>query len=135
MRRDVEPAIGAPVLFEEIMEVSARVFEALGVAVILFGLVYALFRASRDNVGSEAFFIHARRNFGRPLLLGLEILVAADIIETITVDRSLDAALILGLLVLVRILLSFSLDVEIDGMLPWKRTEFEMRREGASGSS
>lgn len=113
--------------FEEIMEIAARTFEVLGVTVITLGLVYAVVRAARDNIGSQAFFVHARRNFGRPLVLGIEILVAADIIETITVDRSLDAAVILAILVLVRVVLSFSLDIEIDGMLPWRRAEYEAR--------
>ena len=56
-----------------------------------------------------------KREFGRPLILGLEILVAADIIKTITVDPSLESVGVLGLLVLVRTVLSFSLDVEVEG--------------------
>lgn len=118
--------------FDEIMEFAALTFEVLGVAVILVGLAYALIKATRDHFATDAFFVHARRNFGRPLLLGLEILVAADIIQTITVDRSLEAALILGILVLVRVVLSFSLDVEIDGMVPWRRTEYQTRMGGSA---
>ena len=61
------------------------------------------------------------------MLLGLEILVAADIIETITIDRSLESAASLGLLVLIRVVLSFSLEAETDGMLPWRKAEMAVQ--------
>ena len=66
-----------------------------------------------------------RVEFGHTLLLGLEILVAADIVKTVAVDTTLDSVLILGVLVLVRTLLSLSLDAEIDGVLPWRRRALE----------
>ena len=113
--------------FDEVMEIAARIFEALGVFIILGGGFYAVALAIADRPGTREFFDHARRNFGRPLLLGLEVLVAADIIETITVDRTVEGAIILGILVLVRVVLSFSLDVEIDGLPPWRRAEVEAR--------
>jgi uncharacterized membrane protein len=115
--------------FREVMEAAAKLFEAAGVAIIILGGVYALAMAVAERPGSQAFFDHARRRFGRPLVLGLEVLVAADIIQTITIDPSLDSALVLGILVLVRIGLSFSLDVEIDGMWPWRRAQFEASNE------
>ena len=62
-----------------------------------------------------------RRRFGRALLLGLEVLVAADIIKTVAVDTTLQSVLTLAVLVAVRVILSFSLDVEIDGVVPWRR--------------
>lgn len=116
-------------VLEEIMEVTGLAFEALGVFIIVAGGLYALVKAIADHSDFERFFKHARRNFGRPMLLGLEVLVAADIIETIAVDRSLEAAAILGILVLVRVLLSFSLDVEIDGIAPWRRARYEAETE------
>ena len=66
-----------------------------------------------------------RRAFGRPPILGLEVLVAADIIKTITVEATFESVAVLGILVAVRIALSFSLDIEVDGMLPWRRVETE----------
>ena len=105
------------------MEDVARGFEIVGVAIILVGGAYGLIRAAFDQGGS--FYRRARTEFGRPLLLGLEVLIAADIIETVTVDRTLESVLALGALVLTRILLSFSLDVEIDGVLPWRRARFD----------
>ena len=69
------------------------------------------------------------------MLLGLEVLVAADIIKTVTVDTSLESVVVLGLLVLVRVILSFSLDVEIDGMLPWRRARYDdAHAKDASGA-
>jgi uncharacterized membrane protein len=71
--------------------------------------------------GRRAAYERARQDIGRAILLGLEILIIADIVLTITVDRTFDSALTLGLIVLVRTFLSFSLEVELDGALPWRR--------------
>jgi hypothetical protein len=60
--------------------------------------------------------------FGRSILLGLEFLVAADIIRTVAVQPSLENVTVLGLIVLIRTFLSFSLEVEIDGRWPWRRS-------------
>jgi uncharacterized membrane protein len=62
-----------------------------------------------------------RRNLGRSILLGLEVLIVADIVRTIVVDQTLESVAVLGAIVVIRIVLSFSLDVEIDGMWPWNR--------------
>ena len=66
-----------------------------------------------------------RRDLGRCILLGLEVLIVADIIQTIVVDPTLDSVAVLGVIVLIRILLSFSLDVEIDGAWPWRRRQID----------
>ena len=63
----------------------------------------------------------ARQDVGRAILLGLEILIVADIVQTITIDPTLENAAALGILVLVRTFLSFSIEVELDGTLPWRR--------------
>ena len=105
------------------MENIALAFEAVGVAIIAAGGVVALIRGVRDFGDFEGFFVDVRRGFGRPLILGLEVLVAADIIKTIIVDPSLESVAVLGILVAVRIALSFSLDIEVDGMAPWRRAE------------
>ena len=64
-----------------------------------------------------------RRNLGRCILLGLEVLIVADIVRTIIVDTTLESVTVLGVIVIIRILLSFSLEVEIDGVWPWRRSE------------
>ena len=58
---------------------------------------------------------------GRCILLGLEVLIVADIVRTIIVDPTIESVAVLGSIVVIRILLSFALEVEIDGILPWRR--------------
>ena len=62
-----------------------------------------------------------RKNLGRVILLGLEVLIIADIIRTIVIDQSVESVAVLGTIVLIRVVLSFSLEAEIDGMWPWNR--------------
>jgi uncharacterized membrane protein len=107
--------------FEGTMENIALIFEAVGVAIIAIGGIIALIRGLQDFGHFDRFFVDVRRGFGRPLILGLEVLVAADIIKTITVDPSFESVAVLGILVAVRIALSISLDIEVDGVVPWRR--------------
>jgi uncharacterized membrane protein len=117
--------------FEEMMVEIARGFEAVGVAIIVIGGMIALVTGVKDFHNASKFFVDVRRDFGKPLILGLEILVAADIVQTITVDPSLESVAVLGILVAVRIALSFSLDIEVDGMAPWRRVETDARLKAA----
>ncbi len=107
--------------FENVMEDVARVFEAVGVGVLVLGGIWAFIKAIGNWRKKRDVYTGIRKDFGRALLLGLEILVAADIVKTVSVATTLDNVVILGILVLVRTLLSFSLDVEIDGVAPWRR--------------
>src|SRR6476620_10959204 len=77
-----------------------------------------------------------RKNLSRVILLGLEVLIIADIIRTIVVDQSVESVTVLGIVVLIRVVLSFSLEVEIDGMCPWNkwRTVPEASRPDESSS-
>jgi uncharacterized membrane protein len=98
-------------------------FEVAGVAILVVGSLLALGSAVptlRDG-GRRAAYKRARQDVGRAILLGLEVLIIADIVQTITVDSTLDSALTLGLIVLVRTFLSFSLEIELEGSLPWRR--------------
>lgn len=126
--------------FSEVMEHVTRGFEAVGVLVLVVGGLGALVRAVRGGTRGGDFYQTLRREFGHALLLGLEILVAADIVKTVSVDSSLESVVILGVLVIVRTLLSVSLDAEIDGVLPWRRRQLEREAAasaatGASGSA
>lgn len=122
--------------FEEIMENIARGFEVVGVAIIVIGGVMALVVGLRNFASIDSLYTEVRRGFGRPIILGLEVLVAADIIKTITIDPSLESVAVLGILVLVRIALSFSIDIEVDGVPPWRRAETEAAcRADTSGGS
>ena len=78
----------------------------------------------------QAAYTALRHNLGRTILLGLEVLIVADIILTVAIDQTLESAATLGLIVLVRTFLSFSLDIEMDGVVPWRRHAVE-RAAGA----
>ena len=97
--------------------------EAVGIAVIIGGFVVATFiyLLHFRKQSSHQSYVAFRRRSVRGLILGLEFLVAADIIRTVTVDYSLDSVLMLGLIVLIRSFLVFALHLEIDGRLPWQR--------------
>jgi uncharacterized membrane protein len=114
----------------ETMEQVARGVEIVGIVTLVLGLLLALFRAGRTLLGGqggeEAYRV-VRTVFGRSILLGLEFLVAADIIRTVAVDPSLENVGVLGVIVLIRTFLSFSLEVEIDGTWPWRRAQHEER--------
>jgi uncharacterized membrane protein len=106
------------------MEQVASGVEALGIVTIVVGLAVALVQAARLQFGGDGgagAYRAVRTVFGRSILLALEFLVAADIIRTVAVEPSLENVAVLGLIVLIRTLLSFSLEVEIDGTWPWRR--------------
>jgi uncharacterized membrane protein len=99
-------------------------FEFVGVAAMAIGFVVAVLLAvitwRRTRSGAAAFRT-LRESFGGVILLGLELLVAADLVKTVTSTPSLTDALVLAIIVLIRTVLSFSLQVEIDGVAPWRR--------------
>ena len=108
----------------ETMEQVAMGVEVIGIVTLVVGMVIAIARAGVVLVGSqdaEQAYRVVRTVFGRSILLGLEFLVAADIIRTVAVEPSLENVAVLGVIVLIRTFLSFSLEVEIDGTWPWRR--------------
>jgi uncharacterized membrane protein len=109
--------------FTEAMEWTSRAFEVAAIAVLVAGFATGVVKALRARFGAreEESYAVLRRYFGRSILLGLEILVAADLIRTVAVDQTWENVLSLGLIVLIRTFLSFSLEVEMDGVWPWKR--------------
>lgn len=111
------------VSFDDAMELVVRGFEIGGVAILVVGSLAAFVAAalSYRRIGWLRAYEGVRRNVGRAILLGLEFLIIADIVLTITVDPTLASALALGLIVLVRTFLSFSLEIELEGSLPWRR--------------
>jgi uncharacterized membrane protein len=108
--------------FESVASDVVRVIEAFGGGIMVVGGLIAFARYGLDVVGHAADpFRQLRANLGRVILLGLEVLIIADIIRTIVVDQTLQSVGVLGLIVLIRIVLSFSLEVEIDGAWPWNQ--------------
>ncbi|MEN0083764.1 MAG: DUF1622 domain-containing protein [Leifsonia sp.] len=105
-------------------EATGIAFEFAGVAAMAVGFVVAVVLALvawRRQRSGVAAFRTLRESFGGVILLGLEILVAADLVKTVTSTPSLTDALVLGIIVLIRTILSFSLQIEIDGVAPWRR--------------
>ncbi|HEX9498839.1 MAG TPA: DUF1622 domain-containing protein [Mycobacterium sp.] len=106
----------------EIIEGIGTTIDAIGVAVIAGGAVLAAFmtlgQGRREEGGAYDFF---RRRLGRAILLGLEFLVAADIIRTVAVTPTGESVLVLGGIVLIRTFLSFSLQLEMTGAWPWQQ--------------
>lgn len=111
---DIEPVFGVVAVF----------FEVVGAASIIVGFLIAVVLGARSLLrgdgGATAFQV-LRTTFGGAILLGLEVLVAADLIRTITSKPSLEDAVILGIIVLIRTILSMSIQIEIEGVLPWRR--------------
>jgi uncharacterized membrane protein len=118
--------------YEQFISDVVKIVEAVGVALMVGGgaiaLAVALRRASHTETRATA-FAELRQDLGRAILIGLEILIVGDIIRTIVVAPTVESVLVLGAIVLIRILLSFSLEVEIDGIWPWSR--WRLARESA----
>src|SRR5438270_13705613 len=112
--------------FTGLMDHVAQGFEALGAAILVVGVIWsfilAVVAARRSGWSAQAYIV-LRQAFGGTLLLGLEILVAADLVRTVAVAPTLDNVLVLGLIVLIRTVLSFSLETEIEGVVPWRRAQ------------
>lgn len=123
--------------FDETMELVVRGFEAGGVLILALGSAAAFLHAALAARGRtwEETYETVRRSVGRAILLGLEFLIIADIVETITVDPTLESAATLGLIVVVRTFLSFSLEVELEGALPWRRAAVSSSVPPRDGSS
>jgi uncharacterized membrane protein len=113
--------------FETVFTYVALGFEAIGALSMIVGFLIALILGvrslSRGEGGNTAFTV-LRTTLGAAILLGLEVLVAADLIRTITSKPSMEDALILGIIVLIRTILSMSIQIEIEGVLPWRRALF-----------
>ncbi|HVK35494.1 MAG TPA: DUF1622 domain-containing protein [Microlunatus sp.] len=127
----------------EAMEHVAELFEIIGALILLAGLVVATVLALRSLIRSRdaanAYRV-LRQAFGGAILLGLEVLVAADLVRTVAVAPTLENVVTLGVIVLIRTVLSFSLEIEIEGVAPWRRAATSgavhvaraARRSGAS---
>jgi len=102
-----------------LVEIAGTVVETAGILVMIGGIIWAVFRCFKSDNPYE----NVRQNIGRSILLGLELMVAGDIIETVGVKPTMESVLVLGLIVLIRTFLSFSLEVELEGRLPWRKNQ------------
>src|SRR4051812_18255943 len=118
--------------YEDTISGVVKVVEAVGAAIMVLGGLGALAVFARDVVrarNADVAYRALRRNLGRCILLGLEVLIVADIIRTIIVDPTVESVAVLGVIVVIRIVLSFSLEVEMDGVWPWRRRQVDGRPE------
>ncbi|MDH6238165.1 DUF1622 domain-containing protein [Cryobacterium sp. CG_9.6] len=107
--------------FQDWIEVAGSAVEAAGVIAIVMGVVLALvFAVTRLLRRQSGVYGRFRRFLARSILLGLELLVAADIIRTVAVGPTLEGVGVLALVVLIRTFLSWALELEITGRWPWQ---------------
>jgi uncharacterized membrane protein len=108
--------------FGQIIEATGEVIDILGVVAIVVGVLYAIVDAGLRGLRHVSpVYTRFRRVLGRAILLGLELLVAADIIKTVAVTPTLDSVVVLAIIVLIRTFLSWSLELEISGRWPWQK--------------
>jgi uncharacterized membrane protein len=108
---------------KHLFEIVVTGIESVAVAIIAIGLIWEFILGTRDLLNRRPaieVYQDVRRSFGRVLLLGLEVLIAADIVYTVTVDLTFATVGTLGLLVVVRTFLSWSIELETDGRWPWQ---------------
>ncbi len=120
--------------FTEVIELFGKGIDAAGVATIVVGALAAavmtLARGARRESSTEEWYVEFRRRLGRAILLGLELLVAADIIRTVAISPDLSSAGALALIVLIRTFLSWSLELEISGYWPWQKNKEFLAAQG-----
>lgn len=119
-------------VFDTLLHWTTRTIEVAGIVAIVAGIVLASGRFALRHILTsqhDMTFQRYRADVGRSILLGLEFLVAADIINTVAVDPTLESLAVLAGIVLIRTFLSFALEVEIEGRFPWQaRPDDQPRR-------
>ena len=111
--------------FTEIISFAGYAIEAIGVLVVMIGSgvsSFAFLRTFRRLPEGVAYKTY-RRQLGRSIILGLEFLIAGDIIRTVVVSASLESVAVLGLIILIRSFLSVTLHLEVEGRWPWQEEE------------
>lgn len=117
----------------ELIDYAALAIEILAVMIIVVAIIHAMLRYTFKSLAEpqeEDAYQQLKIHLGKALLLGLEILVAADIIRTVALEATLESVLILGLLVLIRTFLSWALIVEIEGRWPWQHAQGKGNTQG-----
>jgi len=119
--------------FYEVIETVGKVIDGVGVATIAIGaLISAAGALSRLRRKSGAVYRVFREQLGRSILLGLEFLVAADIIRTVAITPNASSVAVLGGIVLIRTFLSFSLQLEVTGYWPWQAARARRQQAGTA---
>ena len=106
---------------EKHLEIAARLVEVVGILIIAGGVVICLGKFILGYLKSNAYsYLDLRHELGKAILLGLEVLVAGDIVATVVTEPTFEKVTVLAIIVLIRTFLSFSLQVEIEGKFPWQ---------------
>lgn len=105
----------------DFIEPIALGIEVTGILVMVFGALFATWRYFFNKHDEGSTYRTFRHDLGKAILLGLEFLVAGDIISTVTLDPDMDKVLVLAVIVLIRTFLSLSLQVELEGKWPWEK--------------
>ena len=117
--------------YDQFISDVVQAVEAIGAGIMIVGGLWALIDYAVSVVRSDArhdAYRQLRQRLGRAILLGLEILIVGDIVRTIIVDPTFESVAVLGMIVIIRIVLSFSLEVEIDGVWPWNLWRLEPQK-------
>jgi uncharacterized membrane protein len=110
--------------FGQVISAVGEIVDILGVVAIVVGVLYAIVDAGLRSIRRiSPVYTRFRRVLGRAILLGLELLVAADIIKTVAVTPTLDSVAVLAIIVLIRTFLSWALELEVSGRWPWRKPE------------
>jgi uncharacterized membrane protein len=122
--------------FQDLVEFAGRLLDGAGVGAVVIGAVAAtIFAVIRFIRRQRPIYRPFRQFLGRSILLGLELLVAADIIRTVAVTPTLESVGVLAVIVLIRTFLSFSLELEITGRWPWQKQPASGATDPASSDS
>ncbi|AXF84869.1 hypothetical protein DTO96_100580 [Ephemeroptericola cinctiostellae] len=109
---------------KEYIDFIARILEVIGVLSIFLGSICALYVFSVSVLKKQGHaFVALRQSLGQSILLGLEILIGADIISTVITEPTINSVSVLGLIILIRTFLSLSLQVELEGRFPWQQSD------------
>ena len=108
--------------FKQVADAVGTSFQVVGIGVLVIGalLAFALYLKAARRRETPTAYSDLRRNLGKAILVGLELLVAADIISSVAINPTFATVGVLGLIVLVRTFLSWSLEVEVNGRWPWQ---------------
>ena len=117
-------------IFRNVVEQVGLVIDAAGVLVVVVGIFMAAIRLLTHASVPLGKYKQFRQDLGRGILLGLEFLVAADIIRTVAVTPTLESVMVLGLIVIIRTFLSLALQMEVEGRLPWQSEKNGLRQAG-----
>ena len=111
-------------MFTDVISATGYAIETIGVLVMVIGIVIASVQfARRVRPNAEEAYGYYRRQLARSIILGLEFLIAGDIIRTVVVENTLENVAVLGLIILIRSFLSMTLHLEVEGRWPWQKED------------